>query len=194
MLLSDGAARVWATDFKTRVYFNADACRAARTLSENECLTAYSNAKAEFDEKAPRFSTRTECERHFRRCMIGDISGRGGKVTFIPAMRGFRMDAGRQYRVLPVAEGGEADPLFQARAVDRVNSFVSAARAAEARIAWRALISPPAPGANAFQGPPGADDFGYAPASGAPETYPLPAAMLQDLKNRERMFGAASKF
>ena len=187
MLLFDAASSVRAVDFRTRVYLNADACRAVGSLSESQCANAYSNAKAEFNEKAPRFSTRAECERHFRRCMIGDISG-GGKVTFIPAMRGFRIDSGGVYHALPVAEGDEADPLFQPRAVDRVDSYVSAKRTNDAQRAWQALIAPPP--ANATRGLPTVYDFGGpATSSSVIESYPVPPAMLQDLKTRMQKFG-----
>ena len=192
MLLFDAAESVRAIDFRTRVYLSADACRAVGSLSESQCANAYSNAKAEFNEKAPRFSTRAECERHFRRCMIGDISG-GGKVTFIPAMRGFRIDSSGVYRALPVAEGDQADPLFQPRAVDRVDSFVSAKRTEDAQKAWQALIAPPP--VNAAGRLPTVYDFGgAAPAAGAIESYPVPPAMLEDLKNRMQKFGAEPNF
>ncbi len=180
-------ARTFADAY--RVYADADACRSAHALGDAECLNAYANAKAEFDEKAPRFSARSDCQRHFDRCMIGEIGRRG--VTFMPAMRGFRIDSGRQRRALPVAEGGEAGALFQPRAVDRVDTSVSAARRAEAQNAWKAMTSAPPAAAEDAMGLRLEDGLDEMPASGDPQSAPVPPAMLQDLRNRERLFGVA---
>ena len=73
LLLVWSRANALAYEVEAKVYFNAQVCRSAHALSDSECLQAYANAKAEFDEKAPRFVTRGECERHFQRCMIGDV-------------------------------------------------------------------------------------------------------------------------
>ena len=190
-LARDGAR---AYDSGPRAYLNAEACKAAHALSDAECQTAYANAKAEFDEKAPRFSARGECERYFRRCMIGDISG--GRVTFVPQMRGFRIDSARRRLVVPVPEGGDAGALFQPREIDRTDAFVSSVRKAEAQRTWKAMISPrpatAAPGPSAESAPAG--DQAVEPAgSGEPQSFPVPPALLQDLQARERQFGTASK-
>jgi len=167
-----------------RIFFDAEACRAAKGLSDSECETAYVNAKAEFDEKAPRFVSRAECERYFRRCMIGDIADRGHSVTFIPQMRGFIVETGRERQVVPVAEGAGAAELFQPRPVGRADDSVNAAKTAAAQQAWKAAIASPAAATPS-------DEEANAPANAGPaQTYPLPPSMLQDLRNRERAFGA----
>ncbi len=186
----DGAL---AYDSGPRAYLNAEACKTAHALSDAECQTAYANAKAEFDEKAPRFLARSECERYFRRCMIDDIAGR--HVTFVPQMRGFRVDSGRRREVVPVTEGGDAGPLFQPRPVDRADAFVSNARKAEAERTWKAMISPPPAGAPAAsaESRPAVDQAVEHAGSGEPQSFPVPPAMLQDLQARERLFGGDSK-
>ena len=108
------------------VFFDASACRTAKALSDRECQTAYVNAKAEFDEKAPRFVSRAECERYFRRCMIGDIDSGGRRVAFIPQMRGFRSRTARAAG-RPGRRGRRRRRLFQPRAVGRPDASVSAA-------------------------------------------------------------------
>ena len=165
-----------------RIFFDASACRTAKALSESECETAYVNAKAEFDEKAPRFVSRAECERHFRRCMIGDIAGGGRQVTFIPQMRGFSVELKRERQVVPVAEGAAAAGLFRSRPIGRADDSVNAAKTAAAQRIWKATIASPAAAT-----PSGEDANATA---GSAQTYPLPPAMLQDLRNRERAFGA----
>ena len=182
-----------AFGMKPKVYLNADACRASHALSDSECAQAYQNARAEFNEKAPKFASRSECERHFRRCMIGDIRGSGRGVDFVPSMLGFRIESGRQRQVVPVVEGGEGDPLFRPRAVDRVDASVSAARSAEARKTWEALTSPPpapdAAAASPFQGFSSPDIGDQGATSGGTQSYPVSPSMLQDMRTRERLYG-----
>jgi hypothetical protein len=116
--------------------------------------------------------------------MIGDIAGGGGRVTFIPQMRGFSIEAKRERQVIPVAEGGGAAGLFQPRPVGRADVSVNAAKTAAAQQAWKAMIAPPAAAA------PSSEDANAPTTAGPAQTYPLPPAMLQDLRNRERAFGA----
>ncbi|WP_170153336.1 DUF1190 domain-containing protein [Roseiarcus fermentans] len=193
-LLSWGVACGWAFDLQPTVYLNADVCRASHALTDGECAQAYANAKAEFDEKAPKFPTRAACERHFRHCMIGDLAGDRRTMTFIPLMRGFRIESGRTRQALPVVEGREAETLFRPRAVNRVDSAVSATRSAEAQKTWKALSSAAIAGARPQGGaatPGYGDDEGE--ASGAIQSYPVPAPMLQDMLNRERLYGLGQK-
>lgn len=193
LLLVWSRAKALAYEVEAKVYFNAQVCRSAHALSDSECLQAYANAKAEFDEKAPRFVTRGECERHFQRCMIGDVVDGRHQVRFMPTMRGFRLDSGRLRRVLPVAYGGEADPLFHPRAVNRVDSFVSGAQTADAQKTWQALISAPASTGGPDRTRSAVDDKGEDPATGSSQSYPLSDSMLQGLKDRERAFGQTPK-
>jgi uncharacterized protein YgiB involved in biofilm formation len=167
-----------------RIFFDASACRTAKALSESECETAYVNAKAEFDEKAPRFVSRAECERHFRRCMIGDIARGGRQVTFIPQMHGFSVELKRERQVVPVAEGAATAGLFQSRPIGRADHSVNAAKTATAQQIWKAMIASPAAAT------PFGEDTNPPATAGPMQTYPLPPAMLQDLRNRERAFGA----
>jgi hypothetical protein len=177
-----GGARAGAAP---RVFFDAAACREARALSDADCETAYANARAEFDEKAPRFASRAECERFFRRCMIGDIEGGGRRVAFTPQMRGFAIADGRGRQVVPVAEGGGAEGLFRPRAVNRPDASASAAARAEAQEAWKRMVAAPTPSFG-----PGEADADAPALVGPARAYPLPPGLLLDLKNRERAFGA----
>lgn len=179
-----GAGGAQGGDVAERIFFDAASCRTAKALSDSECQTAYFNAKAEFSEKAPRFVSRADCERYFRRCMIGDIAGGGRQVTFIPQMRGFSIELKHERQVVPVADGAAAAGLFQSRPVGRADDSVNAAKTAAAQQMWKATIAAPAEAT-----PFGAD--ADPPATAGPaQTYPLPPAMLQDLRNRERAFGA----
>jgi len=168
---------------KARIYFDDRACMASKLFSDNVCRTAYLNAKAEFDEKAPRFEHRGECEHYFRRCMIAEISAARRQVLFLPAMRGFAIDNGPKRTVSPFAEGAMADTLFQPRAVDRADATVSPARIAEAKAAWLRIIAPPPTPL-----PIGSDNE-EAPRSGSIQTYPMSKEMLEDLRRRQRALG-----
>ncbi len=77
------------------VFGSEYSCRSAGKLSEQVCGDAAANARAEFDEKAPRFASRAECEKIFRQgCSVG-ISGAAGwqgkksGVYFQPRQTGF---------------------------------------------------------------------------------------------------------
>ena len=174
-----------------RVLLDAAACREAKALSDADCDTAFANAKAEFYEKAPKFPSRAACERYFRRCMIGDISEGGRRIAFIPQMRGFAIEDGRERRVIPVADGGGVEFLFQPRAATTPDSYVSGAKTAKAQKDWRMMAaSPEAPASGERIPPPGDEGDGGASVPGSPQAYPVPPAALQDLKDRERKFGS----
>jgi hypothetical protein len=167
-----------------RVFYDAAACREAKALNDGDCATAYVNAIAEFEEKAPRFLSRVECERYFRRCMIGDLERGGRVVTFVPQMRGFAIEPGRELQVIPVANGGGAEGLFRPRPVGRADVTVSAAKTAMAQQTWKSMIAAPVAAA------PSDDNADASAPTGQTPAFPLPPDMLQDLKRRERVFGA----
>jgi hypothetical protein len=186
------AQAVDAQSTKGRVFYDTAACASAKIYSDHDCETAYLNAKAEFDEKAPKFSTRSECERYFRRCMIGEISG-AGHVSFIPGFRGFVIENGPHRQVFPVTEGGPTEALFRPRAFDRPDATVSEARATEAKVAWKQIVAPPPPQTIVATPLIMNDEKDVAAPSGSPQSYPVPKAMLDDMKEREQRLGAAVK-
>ncbi len=175
------------------VFYNADTCHDAGVYSDDECQRAYANAKAEFYEKAPRFDTRGECERYFRRCMIGDFSHGGRKVDFTPSMRGFVIENGAQRRVVPVADSEIADSLFQPRRIDDDDTMISAARAARAQTACKLIVAPPSTAAVNPGAGPDDDAAGAEPQPGTVKTYPAPEWMQKDLPARERLYGTPTK-
>jgi uncharacterized protein YgiB involved in biofilm formation len=87
------------------VFFDAAACAASGAYSLADCREWEREARAEFDEKAPKFDTRSLCERTYAHCMIGEIFA-GGGVAFVPRPRGFAVPSGPQGRARPVLEGG----------------------------------------------------------------------------------------
>ena len=94
------------------VYERRDECVEAALLTPEQCEFAYRNARAEFEQKAPRYASRALCERSHKRCGAQIVStggwnafGKGG-ATYVPRFTGVRIageGAGR--RALPVVEG-----------------------------------------------------------------------------------------
>ena len=79
------------------VYERRDECIQAGLLTAEQCEFAYRNARAEFEQKAPRYASRALCERSHKRCgaqMIStggwDSFGKGG-ATYVPRFTGVRV-------------------------------------------------------------------------------------------------------
>lgn len=94
------------------VYQRRDECIAGGLLSPEQCEFAYRNARAEFEQKAPRYASRTLCERSHKRCGAQIVSaggwesfGRGG-ASYVPRFVGVRLTGeGAARRAVPVVEG-----------------------------------------------------------------------------------------
>jgi hypothetical protein len=162
---------------KSRVFVDAAACVASGSLAAPECRRAQGNARAEFEEKAPRFPTRALCERLFARCMIADIFGHGG-VDFTPVMRGFEVSEGRRPMTTPILEGGASTGLFEGRPIDRDETRID-----------RAKYSAPRGEARTRAPKPEADDR-IQSNDFTPGAYPVPEAQWREMRERERRFGA----
>jgi len=173
-----------------RVFLDARACQGVGLYSEAECANAYQNSRAEFDERAPRFASRPECERYFHRCMIGEIHNGGRSAVFIPSWRGFSIQNGPVRRAIPVTDDDEAAALFQGRRIDRLDVTIDRTRQSDAQKSWQVIVSPP-PATN-YAAPSLSNDDGPEP-TGPVKTYAVPPAMLEDLKTRERLYGGAPK-
>jgi uncharacterized protein YgiB involved in biofilm formation len=94
------------------VYERRDECVEAALLTPEQCEFAYRNARAEFEQKAPRYASRALCERSHKRCGAQAVStggwdgfGRGG-ASYVPRFTGIRITGtGSARRTLPVVEG-----------------------------------------------------------------------------------------
>lgn len=113
------------------VYDRRDACIAGGLLTAEQCEFAYRNARAEFEQSAPRFASRALCERSHKRCgaqMIAtggwDSFGKGG-ATYVPRFVGVRVSGeGASRRAWPVIEGGGRAP-FAGRTVTELQDKVA---------------------------------------------------------------------
>ncbi|KFC67597.1 hypothetical protein FG93_03910 [Bosea sp. LC85] len=101
-----------AAQAPNQIYERRDECIEAGRLTAAQCDFAYRNARAEFEEKAPRYASRALCERSHKRCGAQvtttggwDSFGRGG-ATYVPRFTGVRVTGeGAASRAVPVVEG-----------------------------------------------------------------------------------------
>jgi hypothetical protein len=113
------------------VYERRDECIAAGLLSAEQCDFAYRNARAEYEQRAPRYASRALCERSHRRCGAQIVStggwealGRGG-ASYVPRFTGVRVTGeGAGRRALPVVEG-RARIAFAGRPIDALQDRVA---------------------------------------------------------------------
>ena len=100
--------------FGKHVFGSEYSCRSSGQVSEMVCSNASANSAAEVNEKAPRFSSRAECERVFRDgCSVGlkGAAGWEGKksgVYFQPRQRAFAVQvlSEQNITVTPLMAGG----------------------------------------------------------------------------------------
>ncbi|RDJ27405.1 DUF1190 domain-containing protein [Bosea caraganae] len=126
---SDLAAQATGT-----VYERRDECIEAGKLGAAQCDFAYRNARAEFEQKAPRYASRALCERSHKRCGAQvtstggwDSFGRGG-ATYVPRFTGVRVSGeGVASRAFPVVEG-TAKIAFAGRQVGVLDDKVAGRR------------------------------------------------------------------
>ncbi|WP_332696194.1 DUF1190 domain-containing protein [Bosea sp. (in: a-proteobacteria)] len=120
-----------------QTYVRRDECVEAGKLSAEQCEFAYRNARAEFEQKAPRYASRALCERAHKRCgaQVSTTGGwdalarGGGAATYVPRFVGIRVSGeGAAGKALPIVEG-QAKIAFTARKVAALDDKVAARRA-----------------------------------------------------------------
>lgn len=112
-------------------YVRRDECIAGGLLSAEQCEFAYRNARAEFEQRAPRYATRAACERAHKRCGAQVVSAGGwesfgkGGATYVPRFVGVRVTGeGAARRALPVVDGS-AKVAFVGRPVTELQDKVA---------------------------------------------------------------------
>jgi uncharacterized protein YgiB involved in biofilm formation len=113
-------------------YASRAACEQADRLTTEQCGFAFLNARAEFEEKAPRFRGRGDCERAHKTCVaqIVGLSGFNdaakGASIYVPRFQGVTLSAGKGdagvLRVLP--QTGAAKSPFRPRRIDALEDKV----------------------------------------------------------------------
>ena len=119
-----------------QTYVRRDECIDAGKLSAEQCEFAYRNARAEFEQKAPRYASRALCERAHKRCgaQVSTTGGwdalarGGGGATYVPRFVGIRVSGeGAASKALPIVEGS-AKIAFSARQVAALDDKVAGRR------------------------------------------------------------------
>jgi len=113
------------------VYERRDECVEAGLLTREQCEFAYRNARAEFEQRAPRYASRALFERSHKRCGAQAVStggwdsfGRGG-ATYTPRFTGIRITGtGAARKALPVVEGA-GRIAFAARPISELQDRVA---------------------------------------------------------------------
>lgn len=120
-----------------QTYVRRDECIEAGKLSAEQCEHAYRNARAEFEQKAPRYASRSACERIHKRCgaQVSTTGGwdalarGGGGQSYVPRFVGIRVTGeGAQGKAFPIIEG-TGKVAFSARQVAALDDKVAARRA-----------------------------------------------------------------
>ncbi|HEY5793808.1 MAG TPA: DUF1190 domain-containing protein [Bosea sp. (in: a-proteobacteria)] len=100
------------------VYERRDECIQAGLLTPEQCEFAYRNARAEFEQKAPRYASRALCERSHKRCGAQMITAGGwesfgkGGATYVPRFIAVRVTGeGAARRAWPVIESAGRTPF-----------------------------------------------------------------------------------
>ncbi len=116
------------------LYVRRDECIEAGKLTAEQCEFAYRNARAEFEQAAPRYGSRAACERNHKRCGAQMISAGGwesfgkGGASYVPRFIGVRVTGeGAARRALPVVEGA-AKVAFAGRPVTELQDKVAGRR------------------------------------------------------------------
>lgn len=126
----DLAAQAVGTTFVRR-----DDCIDWGKLTAEQCENAYRNARAEYEQKAPRFASRAACERSHKRCAAQlvattggwDALARGG-ATYVPRFIGIRISGeGASAKTFPIIEGA-GRIAFSARQVGALDDKVAMRR------------------------------------------------------------------
>ena len=168
-------------------YASVDECIITRQLEEAKCRTGFANARAEFEEKAPRFASRQACESSFAQCSVflppaGTALAKSGsgpeyfplmdRIEIVPGKGGISM-------ALPATRSRRLSVSFSPRPLDQPDTEISAKRGEAARQAWQASLARsnrPPPGSYPGTQTAGPDNFNDPEASkatGQPASYPV---------------------
>jgi uncharacterized protein YgiB involved in biofilm formation len=110
------------------LYSSRAECEAAGRLSREQCGFAFTNARAEFEEKAPRYRARRDCVRVHSLCSAQIVGASGfnaaaqGAAIYVPSFRGVSIIAAKAGedapRVLPRIAAGAS--RFASRSTARI--------------------------------------------------------------------------
>jgi uncharacterized protein YgiB involved in biofilm formation len=136
----------------TFTFSSASNCVSSGKFPAGICSYAETNAAAEFDEKSPRFASRSVCDQAFGAggCSVGfrGADGWAGKKTgiyFSPRQKGFRITAKSEHdiSVVPLGAGGAS---FSPRSALRRDASINPRLKREQTSAHAYINGPATPG------------------------------------------------
>lgn len=125
---------VAATLGKTYFFATRDACAASGIFSPHECAMAFSNARAQVRDRAPRFAGGAECRLHFHICQIGrteDAGGAGGALSYAEAEEPVYVPTALGVEMVASANGVEAAPTLAVETPTRLFPYYPVSRVYE---------------------------------------------------------------
>lgn len=120
-LLSAGSALGQTID-GTLTFRGLAECATSGKLSGQQCGVAFRNARAEYEEKAPRYRSGADCRRRHAACvaqLAGSADGKGlnrAAQVYVPAFRGMRIAPGKQGAIVQPLVEKDGGARFEARA------------------------------------------------------------------------------
>ncbi len=133
-LCAPSAGVLAATPGKTYFFATRDACVASGAFGPRECAAAFSNARLQLEDRAPRFSTAGECRLKFRLCEATRAAPQEGDamayaatepVAYTPMALGVEMTA--------TAKGAESAPTLAVDTRARLFPYHPVSRVYDAR-------------------------------------------------------------
>lgn len=182
-------------------YASVDECIISKVIDEPLCRTAFANARAEFDEKAPRFATRQACEGQFAQCAImlpvqaaavSRMAKTSSGVEYAPSMERVQIVPGKagEKMAVPVTRASRIALHFDARSLTKPETEISAKRGEAARQSWQAALARAnRPAATSYAGavlPAGSISYADPQAGLAtdnPASYPVSAQRWNQMKS-----------
>ena len=146
-----GKAGKAPTAARNPAYASVDECIILKKLEEPLCRTAFANARAEFEEKTPRFPDRQSCESAFAQCAVfvsvqpnspASLAKRG-VLEFAPSLERVEILTGKggALSALPVTRASKVPLNFTPRPIDTPDVEISWKRGDTARQNWQAALA-----------------------------------------------------
>ncbi|MBI1980971.1 MAG: DUF1190 domain-containing protein [Methylocystis sp.] len=132
-----------ATSGKTYFFATQEACTASRTFTARECAAAFINAKAQLEDRAPRFESSGDCRLRFRLCEVRWIEPQQDEalayaetdaVAFMPMALGVEL--------IKTARGVEAAPTLAVDTPTKLFPYFPVSLTYEARMSLQPRTEP----------------------------------------------------
>jgi hypothetical protein len=130
-IVDDAAA---ATPGKTYFFATRDACAASGAFSPRECAAAFANARAQLQDRAPRFAGSGECRLHYRICEpIRVETPSEDAMSYAPAEEVSFAPSALGVEIVASSNGVEAAPTLAVETRERLFPYYPVSKPYEAQ-------------------------------------------------------------